>query len=200
MLDQVFQFLESDSSNAVARLCDLLSIASVSTDPAYQGEVNKGAAWVADQLTELGLETKVHETAGHPAVVAQSRADDVANPGGQRVLFYGHYDVQPPDPLELWDTPPFEPTIRDDRIYARGSSDDKGQIMCFIEALRAWKQGSADGKLPGPVTVLIEGEEECGSVNLPPFVEANKDLLAADIALVSDTAMWAAKEDRKSVV
>lgn len=190
MLDKVFSFLESDSSNAVTRLSELLAIASVSTDPAYKGEIEKGAAWVAAQLNELGLETKIHETGGHPAVVATSRDEAVANPGAPRVLFYGHYDVQPPDPLELWDTPPFEPTVRDGKLFARGSSDDKGQVMCFIEALRGWKQGSPDGKLPCPVTVLIEGEEECGSENLPPFVEANKELLQADIAVVSDTAMW----------
>jgi len=104
------------------------------------------------------------------------------------VLFYGHYDVQPPDPLDQWHSPPFEPTVRDGAMYARGASDDKGQVVCFLEALRAWRE--AEGGPPVNVTVLIEGEEECGSANLEPFLEARRDELAADVVLISDTAMW----------
>lgn len=190
MPQPVLDYLQSHADHAVARLCDLLSIASVSTDPAYAKEIARGAEWVAAQLRELHLDVEIHKTGGHPAVVAKTRDKDVANPKAPRVMFYGHYDVQPPDPLEKWKTPPFEPTIRDGAIYARGASDDKGQVMCFIEALRAWSKASPDGKIPVPVTVLIEGEEEMGSINLQPFVAKHKELLACDIVVISDTSMW----------
>jgi len=183
-------YLERDHSHAVDRLTELLSIPSVSTDPAYKADVVRGAEWVAEQLREVGLEVEVHDTGGHPAVIGKTRDGDVAAPDAARVMFYGHYDVQPADPVEKWDTPPFEPTVKDGAIVARGASDDKGQVMCFIEALRAWRKGSAERRFPGPVTVLIEGEEECGSVNLQPFIEKHRELLACDIVLISDTTMW----------
>ncbi len=179
---------------AVDRLCALLAIPSVSTDPAYADQMRAAAAWVADHLRGSGFEPRVMDTAGHPCVTARTTDAMVADPAAPRVLFYGHYDVQPPDPLDLWTTPPFEPTVRDGRLYARGASDDKGQVMCFLEALRTYRD--AGEKLPCHVTVLIEGEEECGSVNLPPFIEQHKDELAADVVVVSDTSMWDADPQR----
>ncbi len=195
MPNNALDFLTRDHHHAVARLVDLLSIPSVSTDPAYKADVVRGAEWIAHQLREVGLEVHIHDTGGHPAVVGKTHDKDVANPAAPRVMFYGHYDVQPPDPVEKWDTPPFEPTIRDGAVIARGASDDKGQVMCFIEALRAWRKGSRDHHFPIPITVLIEGEEECGSVHLQPFIEKNKDLLACDVVLISDTAMWDAPSE-----
>ncbi|MBI1369891.1 MAG: dipeptidase [Planctomycetes bacterium] len=185
MLTQVLDHIRQDHDAAVARLCDLLRIQSVSTDPAFAPRCKEGAQWIAAQLAECGLDAVIHSTKGHPIVVGRY---DEAGPDKSRVLFYGHYDVQPPDPLDKWTTPPFEPTVRDGKLFARGSSDDKGQVMCFIEALRGWKE--AAGKPPINVTVLIEGEEECGSAHLDPFIASHKDLLAADIVVVSDTAMW----------
>ncbi len=185
--DAVIEQLANSRETGIGRLTDLLRIQSVSTDPAFASHIEHGAAWVDEQLREIGLDSAIHETAGHPAVIARTRPEQ-APPDAPRVLFYGHYDVQPADPIDLWDTPPFEPTVRDGAIVARGASDDKGQVCCFLEALRAWM--TAHGKLPVHVTVLIEGEEEMGSVNLPPFLEQHRDLLQADVALVSDTTMW----------
>ena len=187
MLDDVLQQLDDDQPQAVARLCEFLSIPSVSTDPAFADQAAQAARWVCDTLTRLGFDATSHPTAGHPIVLADNR-NDKPPADAPHVLFYGHYDVQPPDPLDQWTTPPFEPAIRDGAIVARGASDDKGQVMCFLEALRAWKQ--THGRLPLRVTVLIEGEEECGSIQLQPFMEAHRDALSADIAIVSDTAMW----------
>ncbi|MEX2672834.1 MAG: dipeptidase [Phycisphaeraceae bacterium] len=185
MLDKVLDHLRHDHEAAIDRLCDFLRIPSVSTDPAYAEHCLKATDWVVDQLRACGGEVSIHETPRHPLVIAHFEG---GNPDAPRALFYGHYDVQPPDPLEKWTTPPFEPTIRDGKLYARGSSDDKGQVMCFIEALRAWHDIA--GKPPVPVTVFIEGEEECGSVSLDAFIEKHRDLLKADVAVVSDTAMW----------
>jgi acetylornithine deacetylase/succinyl-diaminopimelate desuccinylase-like protein len=184
MLDAVLNHIEKDHPAAVQRLVELSRIASVSTDPAYSGQVQQAAELVVQRLRGSGLRAELWSTAGHPCVFAES----VEVPGAPTVLFYGHYDVQPPDPIEKWHTPPFEPTLRDGAIYARGASDDKGQISCFLEALDAWHRTA--GRLPCNVKVLIEGEEEMGSVNLPPVIEQHKDRLAADVVLVSDTSMW----------
>jgi acetylornithine deacetylase/succinyl-diaminopimelate desuccinylase-like protein len=197
MLDAVLQHLTDDSPHALDRLRQLLSIPSVSTDPAYAADVARAAQWVADTLRDCGLDVAVHRTPGHPIVVGRSPGHAL-NADQPRVLFYGHYDVQPPDPIELWTTPPFEPTVRHGAVFARGASDDKGQIACFFEALRAWKR--VHGRLPVPVTVLIEGEEECGSIQLQPFVRANRDALRADIAVVSDTGMWEAPDGRSVAI
>jgi len=191
-LNAIIDHLDHDHDNAVRRLCDLLAIPSVSTDPAYAPQVRQAASWVSAQLEELGLITDVIEAGGHPAIVARSPSAMVQNPDAPRILFYGHYDVQPPDPLDLWTTPAFEPTIRDGKVYARGACDDKGQVMMFIEALRAYRQTGR--KLPCPVTLLIEGEEECGSVTLPNVLKQHADLLKADLCVVSDTAMWEGSE------
>lgn len=190
-IDTILRHLAADKTPALERLKQFLAIPSVSTDLAYKEDVKRAAEWLALSLRDAGLEVKVHLTKGHPVVLAQSRPD-AAPPGAPRVLFYGHYDVQPPDPIELWKTPPFEPTVRDGKIYARGAVDDKGQVMTFVEALRAWSH-EGKGKLPAHVTVLIEGEEECGSPSLHDFLQSHKDELAAprhDFVLISDTSLW----------
>ncbi len=184
MLDAVLRHIEKDHDAAVRRLVEFARIPSVSTDPAYATHVLKAAELLMHRLRKCGLDAVLWQTAGHPCVFAES--SDV--PGVPTVLFYGHYDVQPPDPIDKWHTPPFEPTIRDGAIYARGASDDKGQVSCFLEALAAWHKVA--GGLPCKVKLLIEGEEEMGSANLPPIVEKHRDRLAADVVVVSDTAMW----------
>ncbi|GGF73111.1 hypothetical protein GCM10007301_36170 [Azorhizobium oxalatiphilum] len=187
-LDDVLGAVDAGLDASLARLSDFLRIPSISTDPAYAAECRRAAEFAAATLTDLGLAAQVRDTAGHPVVVGRT---DTGAP--RRVLFYGHYDVQPVDPLELWDTPPFEPRITKGadgktRIFARGACDDKGQVFTFLEALRALK--SVTGKLPVDVTVLLEGEEECGSPSLPAFLAASADELKADVALVCDTGMW----------
>jgi acetylornithine deacetylase/succinyl-diaminopimelate desuccinylase-like protein len=183
---------QADASLDVSRgrLFDLLRIPSISAQPAHKQDCLRAAEWVRDQLSGLGFRAEVRPTTGHPVVVAHH-----AGPGGYNgphVLFYGHYDVQPVDPLELWKSPPFEPQLVDGphgkRFVARGAVDDKGQAMMFIEAMRAWKE--AAGGIPARITMLVEGEEEVGSPSLEPFLAANKAELAADLALISDTGMW----------
>jgi len=187
-LDQVLNDIDADLDNSLERLFAWLSIPSISTDPAYAAHCRAAAEWLQGDLAALGFEASVRETPGHPIVIGhQPKA------GAPHVLFYGHYDVQPVDPLDMWDTPPFEPLLKalsDGRqvITARGAVDDKGQVMTFLEACRAWK--ATVGELPVGVTVMIEGEEESGSRNLPAFVEANQAKLKADVALVCDTGMW----------
>ena len=188
-LPKVLDRIDEDLDNSLRRLFDFLRLQSISTDPAYAEQCERAAQFVADDLATLGLSAEVRPTAGHPVVVAKPEA---AN-GGPRVLFYGHYDVQPVDPLDLWETPPFEPRIEDlgngrKIIVARGACDDKGQLMTFVEACRAYKH--VTGKLPVDVTVIIEGEEECGSKSLFPFVRDNAGEFKLDMALVCDTGMW----------
>jgi len=191
-LQPVLDRIDADFDNALQRLFALLRIKSISADPAFAGDCKAAAHHLAADIATLGFETEVRPTAGHPAIVAKrnSGADKGARP---HVLFYGHYDVQPVDPLELWHRPPFEPAIADHAdgrkiIVARGAEDDKGQLMTFVEACRAWT--SVTGSLPLDVTILIEGEEEIGSKNFVPFLEQNSRELAADFALVCDTGMW----------
>lgn len=178
-------FLEANRQAFVESLKELLRIPSVSTDSRHKADVKKAAAWVADQLGNLGFETEVHPTAGHPIVFAQSPPV----PGKPVALIYGHYDVQPPDPVELWKTPPFEPTEVDGNIVARGATDDKGQMLTHILGAMAWMK--TVGELPIQVKFLIEGEEEIGSPNLPPFIEQNKEALANDVVVVSDSSQFA---------
>jgi acetylornithine deacetylase/succinyl-diaminopimelate desuccinylase-like protein len=187
-LNQVLAKIDSDLDSSIERLFAWLRIPSISTDPAYKDACRQAAEWLKGDLGTLGVEAALSETGGHPVVLG--RATDGAKP---HVLFYGHYDVQPVDPLDLWETPPFEPklaTLPDGRkvISARGACDDKGQVMTFIEACRAWK--AVTGSLPVNVTFLVEGAEEDGSKFLPEWVEANKDALKADMVLVCDTGMW----------
>ena len=187
-LDAVLSRIDQDIDASVERLFSLLRIASVSTDPTYKEQCRAAAEHVANDLKSIGFEADLRPTEGHPVVVGKSNGAS-----GPRVLFYGHYDVQPVDPLSLWKTPPFEPrieTLADGRkiIVARGACDDKGQAMTFIEACRAYK--AVTGKLPLNITTMIEGEEECGSQHLFKFVRDNADEFKLDLALVCDTAMW----------
>jgi acetylornithine deacetylase/succinyl-diaminopimelate desuccinylase-like protein len=190
-LDAVLARVDADIDASVGRLFDFLRIKSISTDPAFVPQCKAAAEFVARDLTSLGFDATLRPTEGHPVVVGKT--PEGQSNGGPRVLFYGHYDVQPVDPLELWETPPFEPriaTLPDGRkcIVARGACDDKGQIMTFIEACRAFK--AVTGKLPLPITMMIEGEEECGSAHLFDFVKKNAAELKRDFALVCDTSMW----------
>jgi len=196
-LPAVLDRIDRDLDASVERLFTLLRIQSVSTDPAYAPECRKAADYVASDLRSLGFEASVRPTAGHPVVVGKSgeqkAGNGKANGHSPRVLFYGHYDVQPVDPLDLWKTPPFEPrieTIDSGRkiIVARGACDDKGQAMTFVEACRAFK--AVTGALPLDITMMIEGEEECGSKNLFTFVRDHADEFKRDLALVCDTSMW----------
>ncbi|HEY0438786.1 MAG TPA: M20/M25/M40 family metallo-hydrolase, partial [Xanthobacteraceae bacterium] len=190
-LDKVLQHVDAELDNSLERLFALLRIASVSTDPAYAAHCRTAAEHLARDLTSIGFAADVRPTAGHPIVLAKG-----PNGGaGPAVLFYGHYDVQPVDPLDLWETPPFEPRIAVGAngrkiIVGRGACDDKGQLMTFVEACRAWK--AVTGSLPLPITVMLEGEEECGSKNLGPFVRDHAAELKRDLALVCDTGMWSA--------
>jgi acetylornithine deacetylase/succinyl-diaminopimelate desuccinylase-like protein len=188
-LHAVLKQIDADLDASLDRLSDFLRIPSISTDPKWKKDCAKAADWLKKDLASLGFSATVRPTPGHPVVMGRS-----AGPKGKpHVLFYGHYDVQPVDPLELWDSPPFEPKIKEISkgrkvIMARGACDDKGQVMTFLEACRAWKK--VTGSLPIGVTAMIEGEEEMGSINLPAFVKANARELKADAALVCDTGMW----------
>ena len=191
-LQPVLDHIDADFDNSLQRLFALLRIKSISADPAFAGDCKAAADHLAADIATLGFATEVRPTAGHPAIVAK-RNGNAGSGARPHVLFYGHYDVQPVDPLDLWHRPPFEPAICDHAdgrkiIVARGAEDDKGQLMTFVEACRAWT--SVTGSLPLDVTILIEGEEEIGSKNFVPFLEQNKQELAADFALVCDTGMW----------
>lgn len=184
-LNDVLSRIDSELPQSLDRLMTLLRIPSISTDPAFKADCDAAADWLVADLKSIGVTAEKRETPGHPMVVGHIEGD------GPHVLFYGHYDVQPVDPLDLWDTPPFEPQLQETEhgqvIRGRGSSDDKGQLMTFVEACRAWKD--IHGTLPCRITFFFEGEEESGSPSLIPFLEAHKDELKADIALVCDTSM-----------
>lgn len=190
-LQSVLDRLAEGRAGALERLFQFLAIPSISTDPAYHESCLQAADWCASALRDIGFEARIEPTEGKPMVVAHWRHQDGA--ARPHVLFYGHYDVQPPDPLDAWAAPPFEAQIIDDAqhgqvIVARGASDDKGQVMTLIEACRAWMD--AHRSLPVDVTVLLEGEEESGSPSLAPFLDAHGEELKADIALVCDTGQW----------
>ena len=192
-LPAVLDRIDAELDNSVGRLFEFLKIQSVSTDPAFAHHCKAAAEFVARDLASLGFDASLRPTGGHPVVLGKAGNGNGKAP---HVLFYGHYDVQPVDPLALWETPPFEPRIAktpDGRkiIVARGACDDKGQVMTFIEALRAFK--AVTGCLPLPITMLIEGEEECGSAHLFDFVTKNASELKQDFALVCDTSMWDSK-------
>ncbi|MGR3484744.1 MAG: M20/M25/M40 family metallo-hydrolase [Paracoccaceae bacterium] len=188
LLAPVLARIDADLDAALDRLCGLLRIASVSTDPAYDAQCREAARALSDDLSSMGLAASVRDTPGKPMVVAHGGPD-----AGPHLLFYGHYDVQPVDPLELWDHDPFDPRIEDGAsgrvIRARGASDDKGQLMTFVEACRAWI--AEHGALPCRVTFFFEGEEESGSPSLVPFLRDNANELRCDLALVCDTSMVA---------
>jgi acetylornithine deacetylase/succinyl-diaminopimelate desuccinylase-like protein len=187
-LPDVLAAVDQGLDASLARLMDILRVPSISADPAYKADCRRAAEWTVAELAGIGFEAKLAETAGHPVVVAHHRPANAK----RHVLFYGHYDVQPPDPLDLWTSAPFEPQIvdgpRGKRIVARGASDDKGQFLTFVEAARAWM--AVNGELPIAVTVMVEGEEECGSLSLPGFFAKHGDEVRAEIALVCDTNQW----------
>ncbi len=188
-LDPVLARIDADLPAALDRLCDLLRIPSISTDPAYTAQCETAADWLVADLQSIGVAAQKCPTPGHPMVMGT-----IDGPG-PHYLFYGHYDVQPVDPLSLWDRDPFDPVIEDTPkgkvLRARGASDDKGQLMTFVEACRAWK--AVHGSLPCKITFFFEGEEESGSPSLIPFLEENADALKADLALICDTGLF---EDR----
>ena len=188
-IDTVLSRIDADLDNSLGRLFELLRIKSISADPHYRNDCREAAEWCARVLTEVGVPATVRDTIGHPMVVGHYRG---AGEGTPHVLFYGHYDVQPVDPVSLWDRDPFDPAVvevdGEKRIMARGAQDDKGQLMTFVEAVRAWT--AVAGRLPVNLTVLLEGEEESASPSLLPFLNANAEELKAEIALVCDTGMW----------
>jgi acetylornithine deacetylase/succinyl-diaminopimelate desuccinylase-like protein len=182
----VHSYIDQNLARFRDELFEFLRIPSVSARSEHQGDVRKAAQWAATQCEKAGLETKIHDTPGHPIVLAEWRR---AGNSAPTVLVYGHYDVQPVEPLELWSSPPFEPQIRDGRLYGRGSVDDKGQLFLHIKAVEAHMRTA--GKLPVNLIVLLEGEEEVGSANLMPFVEKNAQALKCNSIVVSDTTMIA---------
>jgi len=187
-LEAVLARIDSDLPQAIDRLMALLRIPSISTDPAYKDHCAAAADWLVDDLKSLGIDATERPTPGHPMVVGH--IDGPAD--APHLLFYGHYDVQPVDPLALWDRDPFDPALQDGpngkSIRGRGASDDKGQLMTFVEACRAWK--AVNGALPCRLTFFFEGEEEIGSPSLVPFMEENADELKSDYALICDTGLF----------
>ncbi|WP_299657683.1 M20/M25/M40 family metallo-hydrolase [uncultured Tateyamaria sp.] len=185
-LDAVLSRIDADLPQATDRLLELLRIPSISTDPAFAAHCQTAADWLVADLQSLGVTAEKRETPGHPMVVGHVEGD------GPHLLFYGHYDVQPVDPLELWDRDPFDPQVEDTPagkvIRGRGSSDDKGQLMTFVEACRAWK--AEHGSLPCRITFFFEGEEESGSPSLVPFMQENGEELKSDLALICDTGLF----------
>lgn len=190
-LDAVLSRIDADLPQATDRLMGLLRIPSISTDPAYAADCAQAADWLARELQSLGFDARSAPTTGHPMVVAHARGESPSG-SGRHLLFYGHYDVQPVDPLNLWHRDPFDPAIEDTPkgrvIRARGASDDKGQLMTFVEACRAWK--AVHGSLPGHLTIFLEGEEESGSPSLIPFLRDHREELACDLALICDTGLF----------
>ena len=186
-LDAVLARIDADLPQAVERLKDLLRIPSISTDPAYKADCARAADWLVADLQTLGFEASARPTPGHPMVVAHGGTGE-----GTHLLFYGHYDVQPVDPLALWHRDPFDPVVEETPkgpvLRGRGTSDDKGQLMTFVEACRAWK--AVHGTLPGKLTLFFEGEEESGSPSLIPFLKDNAKELSADVALICDTGLF----------
>lgn len=188
-LQNVLDHIDAEKDNALQRLFELLSIKSISTDPEFATQCVEAADWLVKDLASIGIDASRRDTPGHPMVVGHS---DKSNPDKPHILFYGHYDVQPVDPLELWHKDPFSPSLEQTEsgqvIRARGAADDKGQLMTFVEACRAWQ--SINGELPINVTFLFEGEEESGSPSLIPFLKDNADELRTELALICDTGMW----------
>ena len=191
----VLAAIDKNFTASLERLKTLLRIPSISADPAHDGDCEKAARATCAILKEMGFAADLYDTPAHPVVIGRLDAKQAQGPL-PHILFYGHYDVQPATPLDLWKTPPFEPSVRRDsdgveRIYARGSSDDKGQFMTFLEATRNWL--SVHGSLPFHLTVLIEGDEESDGSHLDAFLRQHKKRLKADLAMVCDTELWDAK-------
>jgi acetylornithine deacetylase/succinyl-diaminopimelate desuccinylase-like protein len=178
-------FFDDNDTRIQSELFDFLRIPSVSAKSEHQQDMIRAAEWLKKSLDAAGLKGTIHPTPGHPVVIGEWRGA----PGAPTVLVYGHYDVQPAEPLELWTSPPFEPTLRNGNIYARGSVDDKGQLFLHVKALEAHLK--TRGKLPVNVVLIAEGEEEVGSDNLEEFVESHKELLDCEAVVISDSAMFA---------
>ena len=185
-MDNVIDFINVNRERYLEELKALLAIPSISALPQHAGDVKRCADWCVDEMRRIGLENvRLIETPGNPVVYG----DWLGAPDAPTILFYGHYDVQPVDPLELWESPPFEATIRDGEIYARGSADDKGQVLMHLKAVEAHLK--QNGRLPVNIKFILEGEEEVGSVNLDDFIRAHKDDLKADVVVISDSGMFA---------
>lgn len=187
MSQDIHSYIDSNKQRFQEELFDFLRIPSVSARSEHNNDTKRAAEWIAEKTRALGMTVKVHSTKGHPIVVAEYRA---AGPRAPTVLIYGHYDVQPVEPLDLWQTPPFEPVVRDGKIFARGSVDDKGQLYLHVKAAEAHIKTA--GKLPVNIVMVFEGEEEVGSENLLPFIQAHAKELACDAVVISDTAMLSA--------
>ena len=185
-MSDILGFIDANLGRYRDEVYDFLRIPSISAKREHADDTRRAAEWLSARLSEAGMASETHETAGHPIVLAEWLG---AGADAPTVLIYGHYDVQPPEPLELWTSPPFEPTERDGRIYARGSADDKGQLYMHVKAIEAHL--ATTGRLPLNVIVLAEGEEEVGSPNLVPFVDAHRARLGCDVVLISDTGMFA---------
>jgi acetylornithine deacetylase/succinyl-diaminopimelate desuccinylase-like protein len=184
-MNDLLTYVDRNKDRYIKELTELLAIPSVSSQSNHNADTRRCAQWVADHLRSIGMqETNIYETAGHPIVYSEW----MGAPGKPTILFYGHYDVQPVDPVHLWTSPPFQATIRGENLYARGSADDKGQIYIHFKAIEAYLKNH--GSLPVNLKLLIEGEEEVGSVNLEKFVKEHKELLKADIVLISDSSMF----------
>ena len=179
-------YLHEHRTRIQDELFDFLRIPSVSARSEHRNDMLRAADWLADSMSRIGIETQIHETPGHPIVLGEWRK---AGAGRPTVLVYGHYDVQPAEPLDLWTSPPFEPTVRDGKLFARGSVDDKGQLFLHVKAIEAHL--ATRGTLPVNVIVLAEGEEEVGSEHLAEFIERHKELLRCDAVVISDSAMFA---------
>lgn len=192
-LDDVLARIDADLPSSLERLFELLRIPSISTDPAFKADCDQAADWLVADLSVFGIEASKRPTPGHPMVVGH--VGDTTDDDTPHLLFYGHYDVQPVDPLNLWDRDPFDPEVQDTAngpvIRGRGSADDKGQLMTFVEALRAWK--AVTGTWPCRITFFFEGEEESHSPSLVPFMKENAEELKTDIALICDTGMFQSK-------
>jgi len=185
-MDKVVDYIHVQRDRYIEELKHYLAIPSVSALPEHQADVRKCAEWTADHMRLIGLQNvRLIDTPGNPVVYA----DWLGAAGAPTILFYGHYDVQPVDPVELWETPPFEATVREGEIYARGAADDKGQVFMHFKAVEAHMK--QNGRLPVNMKFFIEGEEEVGSLHLDQFVRDNKQMLAADVVVISDSAMFA---------
>ena len=182
-MSKLDDYIEKNRQRYVDELITLLKFPSISADSSYAGDINNCADYIVDHFEKIGLKAQKMPTKGHPVVYAEW----MGAPGKPTVLIYGHYDVQPPDPLELWESPPFDPVVKDGKLYARGSSDNKGQFYAHVKGIEAHL--AQEGKLPVNVKLLIEGEEEIASANLETFIKDNKELLKSDIVIVSDSAM-----------
>src|SRR6188508_1474130 len=184
-MDNVIDFINVNRDRYIDELKALLAIPSVSALPEHKDDVRRCAEWCADEMRRIGLQNvRLVETPGNPVVYG----DWLGASGAPTILFYGHYDVQPVDPLNLWESPPFEATVRDGEIYARGSADDKGQVFMHFKAIEAHLK--QNGKLPVNIKIILEGEEEVGSANLDNFIKAHKDELTADVVVISDSPMF----------